>query len=563
MPALVLGPLLRHVSTTSATVWVEVDEACTVTVLGHEARTFCVHGHHYALVVIDDLEPGSTTPYRVELDGASAWPIAGSPFPDSTIRTLDGDGPLRVLFGSCRASAPHHPPHDLEPGRDPRQRGVDALRAHGLRMLGQQPSEWPHLIICLGDQIYADDPSPKAQRRMKRRRRRRHEEAPDDVAADFEEYRNLYLEAWTPDVERWLLSVVPSTMIFDDHDMIDDWNISRAWVDDIRAEPWWREHIVGGLVSYWIYQHLGNLDPDRIEQEGLLAELLQEDDGEPALRRWAEESEEFTPVPGGYHFSFMRDLGRTTLVVLDCRNGRDLEQGARRMIEADEWAWITEQCHRDADHLLIATSLPVYVPGGLHGLQQWNEALCEGAWGRPIAWLSERLRRALDLEDWPAFNTSFHEFNDLVVEVATGEHPPATITVLSGDIHFSYLSKVELTGVRPAGAPPDDQELGTAVHQAVSSPVRNALPPRDRTVLRFGVSRAGRWIGGRLQRWAGRSSGRVTWDFVDGPLFHNGMAQLTLDGRSNHLVLERAAHDDDGNPVLEVAAERELAVTAD
>ena len=68
---------------------------------------------------------------------------------------------------------------------------------------------------------------------------------------------------------------------------------------------------------------------------------------------------------------------------------------------------------------------------------------------------------------------------------------------------------------------------------------------------------------GADESWAGRSSGRVTWDFVDGPLFHNGMAQLTLDGRSNHLVLERAAHDDDGNPVLEVAAERELAVTAD
>ncbi len=176
---------------------------------------------------------------------------------------------------------------------------------------------------------------------------------------------------------------------------------------------------------------------------------------------------------------------------------------------------------------------------------------------------ARRLRRALDLEDWPAFNTSFHEFNDLVVDVATRERPPATITVLSGDIHFSYLSRVQLTGLGPAGAQLDDQELGTAVHQAVSSPVRNALPPRDRTVLRFGVSRAGRWIGGRLQRWVGRSSGRVTWDFVDGPLFHNGMGELTLDGRSAHLVLERAAHDDRGEPVLEVAAERELAVTAD
>ena len=330
MPALVLGPLLRHVSTTTATVWVEVDEACTVEVLGHATRTFCVHGHHYALVVVEGLEPGSTTPYRVELDGASAWPLVGSPFPDSTIRTLNGEGPLRVLFGSCRASAPHHPPHDLEPGRDPRQHGVDALRAHGLRMLGQPPSEWPHLIVCLGDQIYADDPSPKAQRRMKRRRRRRHEEAPDDVAADFEEYRNLYLEAWTPDVERWLLSVVPSTMIFDDHDMIDDWNISRGSTTSAPSRG-------GTSTSSAGWCRTGSTSTSGISiptasRRRACSPRCSEDDGEPALRRWAEESEEFTPVPGGYHFSFMRDLGRTTLVVLDCRNGRDLEPGARRMI---------------------------------------------------------------------------------------------------------------------------------------------------------------------------------------------------------------------------------------
>ena len=549
MPALVLGPLLRHVTTTSATVWVEVDSACTVSVLGHSARTFCVHGHHYALVVIDDLEPSSTTPYEVRLDDAVVWPIEGSAFPASTIRTLGGDGPLRVLFGSCRASAPHHPPYDLEPGRDPQQRGVDALRAHGIRMLGQPADEWPHLIVCLGDQIYADDPSPSAQRRMKRRRRRRHEEAPDDITADFEEYCKLYHEAWTPEVERWLLSVVPSTMIFDDHDMIDDWNISRSWVDDIRAEPWWREHIIGGLVSYWIYQHLGNLDPERIEREGMLAELVRQDDAEPTLRRWAEESEEFTPVPGGYHFSFMRELGRTTLVVVDCRNGRTLDQGERRMVDTDEWAWVAEQCHRESDHVLIATSLPVYVPGGLHGLQQWNEALCGGAWGRPIGWLSERLRRALDLEDWPAFDTSFHEFNDLIADVAGSEHPPTTLTVLSGDIHFSYLSEVQIDGGTGV----------TAVHQAVSSPVRNALRPRDRSVLRFAVSRVGRRIGARLQKMVRRKPGRATWDFVDGPLFHNGMGELTLDGHSAHLVLERATHDDADEPVLEIAAERELA----
>ncbi|MGW1633884.1 hypothetical protein, partial [Streptomyces anthocyanicus] len=29
---------------------------------------------------------------------------------------------------------------------------------------------------------------------------------------------------------RWLLSTVPSCMIFDDHDVIDDWNTSAAWL---------------------------------------------------------------------------------------------------------------------------------------------------------------------------------------------------------------------------------------------------------------------------------------------------------------------------------------------
>jgi hypothetical protein len=551
VPALVLGPLLRHVSRTSATVWVEVDEACTVTVLGVASKTFCVHGHHYALVVIEGLAPGSTIPYTVELDGASAWPIAGSPFPPSTIRTLDG-GALRVLFGSCRATAPHYPPYDLEPDGDDRQRGVDALRAHGLRMLGEEPVDWPDLLVFVGDQIYADDPSPKAQRRMIRQRRHRHGGIPDDIAADFEEYCHLYHEAWSPEVERWVLSVVPSTMIFDDHDMIDDWNISRSWVAHIRAEDWWREHVIGGLISYWIYQHLGNLDPDRIREEGLLAAALADDDAEPALRRWAEESEHFTPVPGGYHFSFARHLGRSTLVVVDCRNGRTLDEGKRRMVDDGEWAWIVEQCRTARDHLLIATSLPVYVPGGLHGLQQWNEALCDGAWGRPIAWLSERLRRALDLEDWAAFDLSFHALNELIVELSCSDDPPASVTILSGDIHFSYLAAVEIDG---AGS-------RTAVHQAVSSPIRNALPPRDRYVLRFAVSRVGRWLGTKLQRSVGRPDGRVSWDFVDGPLFHNGMGELTLDGLRAHLVLERAAHDDAGNPVLEAAAERDLADAA-
>src|SRR5690606_35621406 len=111
-------------------------------------------------------------------------------------------------------------------------------------------------------------------------------------------------------------------------------------------------------------------------------------------------------------------------------------------------------------------------PGGLHDLQAWNEAVCDGAWGRLFARAGERLRRGLDLEDWPAFHRSFDAFVDLLVDIGSGTgpadklDPPATVSVLSGDIHFSYRARLEFPG---------DAGVRSRVHQVVSSPIRNAL----------------------------------------------------------------------------------------
>ena len=49
--------MLRYADESEATVWVETDEACEVDVLGFTEPTFCVEGHHYALVCINGLEP--------------------------------------------------------------------------------------------------------------------------------------------------------------------------------------------------------------------------------------------------------------------------------------------------------------------------------------------------------------------------------------------------------------------------------------------------------------------------------------------------------------------------
>ena len=135
-----------------------------------QSRTFSVEGHHYALVIVDGLQPGTSTPYLVRLDGVVRWPEPGSALPRSTIRTLATSGATRLVFGSCRTAAPHEPPWTLELADDARGRGVDALYAHALRMVELPDDEWPDLAVFLGDQVYADDSSPETRARVKARR---------------------------------------------------------------------------------------------------------------------------------------------------------------------------------------------------------------------------------------------------------------------------------------------------------------------------------------------------------------------------------------------------------
>src|SRR3954447_13007010 len=100
---LVLGPMLRHAGDDEATVWMETSAPGEVEILGRTTRTFTVAGHHYAILVIEDLDPGSATPYEVALDGATVWaPAEDWPYPASCIRTLTPDDEVDLAFGSCR-----------------------------------------------------------------------------------------------------------------------------------------------------------------------------------------------------------------------------------------------------------------------------------------------------------------------------------------------------------------------------------------------------------------------------------------------------------------------------
>lgn len=509
MTQLVLGPMVRFVDEHSAAIWVETDGPCTVKVLDTSTRTFTVHDHHYALVELTDLPTGASLPYTVALDGEQVWPGPGSKAPPSRIRTLDPKARTRLLFGSCRTSVPHDTRHTLT-------HGVDVLRCYSRRLRESDESEWPTTLLLLGDQVYADEP-PEVIREFIRNRRDT-SEPPGEEIADFTEYAELYRLAWIdPDI-RWLLSTLPSAMIVDDHDLRDDWNTSQAWRDEMAGLPWWQRRVVAGLGAYWIYQHLGNLPPSERAEDPLLAALREADgDGGAVLDDFAARAD---ADPTENRWSYTRDLGDTRLVVLDSRCARMLTPGERTVMDEAEWNWFRDVATSEHKHLVIGTSLPYLLPSGLHYLESWNEAICDGAWGPRAARIGEKVRQAIDLEHWAAFRRSFEAMAQLLIDLSAGRHgrAPTSIGFLSGDVHYSYLARAEL----PAGP--------TAVYQAVCSPIRNPLSAPVRLAngaASFGVAGL---IGRGLARLAKVRRAPFEWNVVRGPIFHNALGTLDLDG---------------------------------
>ena len=524
MARLLLGPVLRHVGQRDATVWVETDGPCTVQVLGCRAPTFKVAGHHYALVRIDGLSPGGVHEYTVELDGDQVWPER-SDYPPSVIRTFTDGSPVRLLFGSCRIARPHTPPYTLSPDQREEGRGVDVLTAWAEHLRHQIPDALPDLVLHLGDQVYSDRLSAPVLAFVSSRRSV--VAGPPNEVVDFEEFAQLYRDAWSDPSLRWLLSTVPNAMIFDDHDVHDDWNTSLAWRQQQDRLPWWHGRMVAALMTYWIYQHAGNLDLDALAEEGLLDRLEQQrEDATQVLRTFAEQAHRH---PEGYRWSYRRQLGPAQLVVVDSRAGRVLEPHRRDILDAAGWTWLEEQLQRAAKHHIVASTLPILLPRPLHDLEAWNERVCDGAWGQRAAAAGEQLRQYLDLEHWAAFGRSFQHLMDLLrqTSIPSSERRPATINLLGGDVHFGYVAELE--------QPPDT----VPIHQLVCSPLRNQLDHTMKLALRASLSRGARLVTSRLVDSANVPSPPLHWRVIHGPWFHNHLAELRLaDTRATLAVRE-------------------------
>ena len=261
---LVLGPLLRYAGTESATFWVETSAPCEVEILGHRTRTFAVEGHHYALLLVDDLEPASVA-YDVRLDGGLVWPPDdGRPQP--VVHTRNHERQVRLVFGSCRVGGPQPTELTAQWPEELKALGIDALWTYSKLQRGEP--EWPDGVLLLGDQVYADEVSPETLEFIRSRR---------STEAARRADRRL----------RGVLAALPRVVVGARHPLA---ALDRADDDDLRRprrdrrlehllaagwrrcgrRQWWEERITGAFMAYWIYQHIGNLSPPELEAERTL-----------------------------------------------------------------------------------------------------------------------------------------------------------------------------------------------------------------------------------------------------------------------------------------------------
>ena len=264
--------------------------------------------------------------YDVRLDGELVWPPDdGRPRP--VVHTRNEERQVRLVFGSCRVGDPQ--PTDLTPPwpDELKALGIDALWTYSRQLQRGESSSGPTRVLLLGDQVYADEVSPETLEFIQAQARHRARE-PGEQIADFEEYSRLYRETWSdPDI-RWLLSTVPTTMIFDDHDVHDDWNISWLWVEEMRREARGgtraspaRSCRTGSTSTSGTSHRLSSTrrrpcraSAPRSETPARCCERL--------ARRWDRES-------AASRWAFYRDFGDTRLLVLDSRAARVLSDGRR------------------------------------------------------------------------------------------------------------------------------------------------------------------------------------------------------------------------------------------
>ena len=253
-------------------------------------------------------------------------------------------------------------------------------------------------------------------------------------------------------------------MMFDDHDITDDWNLTQDWKTNVWNAPLGRHVIGNGLASYWLFQGWGN-DPDTFNHFGKPMQTYFHSFQPGSLPHsqwlkllWNYDSWHYTaPTYPKAVFLDTRTqreyvnkpkpvkLGSRIVEEKDCPNLINHEgwNGVSSKLTASGWS--------QGEPLILVSPTPLYGIGLIENFLH-DYMLPLRTFGLPV-------QSNFDLEAWKYNGRGFSEF---LHRVAAWN--PRDCIILSGDVHSASSVISDITF----------QNGSTfTIHQFTSSPIKN------------------------------------------------------------------------------------------
>ncbi|MEZ5479542.1 MAG: alkaline phosphatase D family protein [Thiolinea sp.] len=319
--------------------------------------------------------------------------------------------------------------------------------------------------------------------------------------------------AGLPKIRR-ALAHVPVYMIFDDHDVTDDWNLNRGWEESAYGQSFSRRIIGNAMIAYLLCQGWGNA-PQHFSKDLLdqIRELLAEDD-QHKHDELVNELLRFT----GWQYTLKT---HPKLVVLDTRTRRwRSESNAGQPSGLMDWEALLElqQELLDEKAVLLVSSAPIFGVKLIEVVQ------------RIFTWFGYAL--TVDAENWMAHPGAAN----VILNIFRYPRTPQTFVILSGDVHYSFAYDVRLKR----------RDESPRIWQITCSGIKSTFPER---LLR--------WFD-RLNRWLFASYSPLNWltqrrhmrirsrrpDKHEGRYQHqrllngNGIGRVRLDEQGEPVVIE-------------------------
>ncbi|MDR6713513.1 hypothetical protein J2W83_003121 [Pseudomonas hunanensis] len=259
-----------------------------------------------------------------------------------------------------------------------------------------------------------------------------------------------------------VMAHLPCLMIFDDHDITDDWNLSAQWEETAYGHPFSRRIIGNALLGYLLCQGWGN-DPVSCQVLVEQCKALTEQRSGQHLHKDSQDAliGELLRFQG-WQFNLPSN---PPLLVLDTRTRRwRSENSLKKPSGLLDWEALCELQQALLDHpsAIIVSPAPIFGVKLIETVQ------------RVFSWLGYPL--LVDAENWMAHRGAAQ----VILNIFRHSRTPGHYVVLSGDVHYSFVYEVLIR----------HRQRGPHLWQITSSGIKNQFPKRLLDVL----DRLNRWL---------------------------------------------------------------------